>query len=81
MCEFTRHCMAEERHGKGMDAAWARHGMCELAFKVQQLVSVPKRYAFKNSTSCLQTLFMALMSLRTDNIKLLVFLIQTEYGD
>jgi hypothetical protein len=26
--------MAWERHGRGMGAAWARHGVCELAFKV-----------------------------------------------
>jgi hypothetical protein len=32
MCELTRHGIAGERHGKGMDASWARHGMCELAF-------------------------------------------------
>jgi hypothetical protein len=25
--------MAEERHGRGMGAAWERHGMCELAFE------------------------------------------------
>ena len=31
MCELT-HCMTEEWHGNGMDAAWARHAICESAF-------------------------------------------------
>jgi hypothetical protein len=30
MCELMRHGMAEERHGNGMGAVWARHVMCEL---------------------------------------------------
>jgi hypothetical protein len=34
MCELT-HGMAGERHGNGMDAAWARHAMWESAFKVE----------------------------------------------
>jgi hypothetical protein len=25
--------MAEERHGRGMGAAWARNAMCELDFR------------------------------------------------
>jgi len=28
------HDMAGERHGSGMGAAWARHAMCESAFRV-----------------------------------------------
>jgi len=32
MCELT-HGMAGERHGNGMGAAWARHAMCESAFR------------------------------------------------
>jgi hypothetical protein len=32
MCELTLHGMAGERHGHGMDTAWTRHGMYELAF-------------------------------------------------
>jgi hypothetical protein len=31
--ELTRHGMAGERHGIGMNAAWARHGMCKLALR------------------------------------------------
>jgi hypothetical protein len=30
----ARHGTARERHGRGMGAAWARHGMCELPFTV-----------------------------------------------
>jgi hypothetical protein len=33
MCELTRHGMAVERYENGMGAAWARHGMCELALR------------------------------------------------
>jgi hypothetical protein len=33
MCELTRHGMAGDRHGKGMGAAQAQHGICDLAFK------------------------------------------------
>jgi hypothetical protein len=31
MCELTRQNMTGERHGNGMSAVWAQHGMCELA--------------------------------------------------
>ena len=32
--------MAGERHGRGMDAAWARHAMCESAFKEAYNLSI-----------------------------------------
>jgi hypothetical protein len=35
MCELT-HGMAGERHGKSVGAAWARHAMCESAFRGNQ---------------------------------------------
>jgi hypothetical protein len=41
MCELT-HCMAGERHGHGMDTVWARHVMCESAFK--RLIKVSKAF-------------------------------------
>jgi len=36
MCELT-HGMAGERCGNGMGSAWARHAMCESAFRVCDL--------------------------------------------
>ena len=32
--------MAGERHGRGIGTAWARHTMCESAFKYSQCVTV-----------------------------------------
>jgi hypothetical protein len=38
MCELARHGMAGERNGNGIETAWDRHGMRELALRVVESV-------------------------------------------
>jgi hypothetical protein len=53
------------RHGMG--TAWARHAMCESAFKLYWLREAPTRLTFKNSTPCPYCINVFCIYLRTNS--------------